>query len=127
MFFSIGFMLLSPIAYFAENAQQIIYFGALIPAAVVVMIPFIKESFRWQISNGNIEEGRKTIQYFVKKCGGSITDNELDEIIDGEEQSTERLSIRECFIVRYCTFVATFENVTTRPRGAQEPRGAPEQ
>ena len=90
-------MLLSPIAWFASNAQQIIYFGAIIPTCIIFLVPFLKESFRWQISNGKLDEGRETIKHFVGKCGGNITKNELDKIIEGEEQSTESLSIRNFF------------------------------
>ena len=89
-------MILSPVAWFATNAQEIIYFGAIIPACIIFLVPFLKESFRWQISNGKLEEGRETIQHFVRKCGGNISKNELDKIVEGEEQSTESLSIRDC-------------------------------
>lgn len=89
-------MILSPVAWFATNAQQIIYFGAIIPTCIIFLVPFLQESFRWQISNGKLEEGRETIQHFVGKCGGNISTNELDKIVEGEEQSTESLSIRDC-------------------------------
>ena len=93
-------MLLSPIAWFASNAQQIIYFGAIIPTCIIFLVPILKESFRWQISNGKLEEGRETIKHFVAKCSGNISENELDKIIEGEEQSTESLSIRN-FLSRF--------------------------
>ena len=89
-------MILSPVAWFATNAQQIVYFGAIIPTCIIFLVPFLQESFRWQISNGKLEEGRETIQHFVGKCGGNISTNELDKIVEGEEQSTESLSIRDC-------------------------------
>lgn len=96
-FFSIGFMLLSPVAWLAANAQQIIYFGAIIPACIIFLVPFLKESFRWQISNGKLEEGRESIKDFVRKCGGNITKNELDTIVEGEEPSAKSLSISDLF------------------------------
>ena len=102
-------MILSPVAWFASNTQQIIYFGAIIPTCIIFVAPFLKESFRWQISNGKLEEGRRTIQHFVNKCGGNITTKELDKIVEAEEQSPKSLSIRNCLSLNLGKKVILFE------------------
>ena len=60
--FSIGFMLLTPAAIIASSSPTILYLGALIPLVIMLILPFIRESFRWQLANGLRVEGSASLK-----------------------------------------------------------------
>ena len=78
VYFSLGFMLLTPVALLVTTSPQIMYFGAILPLSVFAILPVMHESFRWQLSRGMQQEGMASLRHFLAACGGKLDDIRFD-------------------------------------------------
>ena len=79
--FTAGIGLLAPIGYVGTNWGNMSIVIALLPLLILAIIPFTEESFRWYHSKGRIEEAKKSLIKFSKRCGAPISEKNIDEIL----------------------------------------------
>ena len=95
--FSLGFMLLTPVAMMVNTSSQIMLVGAIAPLCIFAILPFMRESFRWQLVKGKHAEGVATLKHYLVKSGVSDFDsNELEQLTatsnDDDKVKEEKMS-----------------------------------
>lgn len=90
MFFSFGYVLLAPIAYFIVNWRWLQIAITLPGVFFLSYWWFIPESTRWLLSKGRKEEAFKTIQKAAKVNKVNISDSTLENLLAGEINMHEK-------------------------------------
>lgn len=85
--FSFGFMSLSFLAMVFDNWQAMMLSLSLYPFLILILVPFIPESYRWYLSRGYHTAGVAALSDYTKKCGHQIDETGIDKLISIENDN----------------------------------------
>ena len=96
IFYVAGFISLSGLSLFTQTWVQISYIMSVYPLTILIIFPFIPESFRWLFSKHNLNDGLESLNRFLpEKSEKSDIEKMLNQLIDNEDEKTS-YSMGQC-------------------------------